>query len=109
MKKLKLLILIAFLIVAVLIAHDILLQYWYLFLASAVVVFLVLKIVPNMLKSKYEIELQKLQEKRKEVQKKYFVDQNMDEESFRQLDTEIDEKFQKLKSKLEKKKMSKVK
>jgi len=109
MKKLKLLILIAFLIVVVLIAHDILLQYWYLFLASAVVVFLVLKIVPNMLKSKYENELQKLQEKRKEVQKKYFVDQNMDEETFRQLDTEIDEKFQKLKSKLEKKKMSKVK
>ena len=62
-----------------------------------------------MLKSKYENELQKLQEKRKEVQKKYFVDQNMDEETFRQLDTEIDEKFQKLKSKLEKKKMSKVK
>ena len=82
-------------------------QYWYLSLIIVAVVIPSWKILPKVLKTKYENELKKLHEKRKEIQKKYFVEQSVDEETFRQLDTEIDEQVLKLKSKLEKKKISK--
>ncbi len=93
-----------------LISPSFFIQYWYV---TAVILSLMAYlfsrlVLHGILIRKYQKELMKLQELRKDIQNSYFVEGTIDDDTFREFDTDIDQRISTLKSKLESKKLKKV-